>query len=236
MTDDRQDLIALSRRYIRQQAELGGGEFVFHRKDLLMKEPVQGQNDAFSREDSWVCQRCRLATTRKHIVWGEGNPKASLMLIGEAPGREEDLRGKPFVGQAGRLLDDILKAIDFERKEVYITNILKCRPPDNRDPMPDEIENCLPILEDQIRRIGPKIILALGRYAGQTLLMTADPLHRLRGKFHDRNGIACRITYHPAALLRNPQWKLPVWEDVQALRILYDQIVGDKTPWSPREK
>ncbi|HHS13712.1 MAG TPA: uracil-DNA glycosylase [bacterium] len=236
MDDDRHDVIELSRRYITQQAELGGSEFFFQNANRSLKGSFSSQQDVCFWEESLICRRCRLAQTRKHIVWGEGNRNASLMLVGEAPGREEDLQGKPFVGQAGRLLNNILKAIGFERKEVYITNILKCRPPENRDPLPDEIKSCLPILEDQILRIGPKVILTLGRYAGQTLLMTADPLNRLRGKFHDRGGIPCRVTYHPAALLRNPQWKRPVWEDVQALRILYDQIVGDKPPWSPHEK
>lgn len=171
-----------------------------------------------------TCTKCRLGHTRRHFVFGAGNPHADVMFIGEAPGAEEDARGQPFVGAAGQLLGKILKAIGFERDEVYIANILKCRPPNNRDPQPDEIAACEPILQEQIRRVQPKIICALGRIAGQTLLKTPASLGRLRGKFHDYHGIKLLVTYHPSALLRNPSFKRPTWEDVQMLRREYDRL------------
>ena len=146
------------------------------------------------------------------------------MLIGEAPGYEEDKTGNPFVGSAGQLLDKILNAIKFKREDVYIANILKCRPPQNRDPLPDEIKICRSYLKQQILMIRPKIILALGRFAGQTLLNTEASLNQMRGKVHDIKGIKLVVTYHPAALLRHAEWKRPTWEDVQLLRKMYDQL------------
>jgi DNA polymerase len=154
-----------------------------------------------------------------------GNPKADLIFIGEAPGREEDLQGEPFVGRAGQLLDRILSAIGFSREEVYIANILKCRPPDNRDPLPEEAEKCLPHLYEQIRLIRPKFICALGRVAGQILLKTNATLGKLRGQWHDLNGTPVMVTYHPAALLRSPGYKKGTWEDMQELRKRYDELV-----------
>ncbi len=172
------------------------------------------------------CTKCHLAQTRTKFVFGSGNPNADLMLIGEAPGREEDLQGKPFVGAAGRLLDRMLAAIHFKREEVFIGNILKCRPPENRDPRPDEIETCKPYLFEQIRLIRPKIILALGRISAQTLLETKSALGQLRGKIHDWNGIKLMVTYHPAALLRYQQYKRPTWEDLQLLEKEYNRLLG----------
>lgn len=172
------------------------------------------------------CEKCRLlARTRKQVVFGTGNPDADVVVVGEAPGADEDDQGKPFVGRAGRLLTDILKAIDFTREEVFICNILKCRPPENRNPLPDEIENCEPYLYKQLEMIKPKLILALGTFAAQTLLNTKDPLGRLRGRFHEYKGIKMMVTYHPAALLRNPNWKRPTWEDVKLFRKEYDSII-----------
>jgi DNA polymerase len=150
------------------------------------------------------------------------------MLIGEAPGRDEDLSGVPFVGRAGQLLNKILEAIRFKREDVYIANIVKCRPPNNRDPLPSEVEKCEPYLKKQIDIIQPKFILALGRIAGQTLLRTNASLTQLRGKVHNYHGIKLIVTYHPAALLRNPHWKRPAWEDVQFLRKLYDEEITRK--------
>ena len=146
------------------------------------------------------------------------------MLIGEAPGAEEDKQGIPFVGRAGKLLTDILKAINFEREEVYIANILKCRPPNNRDPLPSEREVCKPYLYKQIELIKPKIILCLGKVASNVLLNKNDSLTKLRGDVHELNGIKAMVTYHPAALLRNPHWKKGTWEDVQKVRKLYDEL------------
>ncbi len=176
-------------------------------------------------EEIHTCQRCPLGKTRTKFVFGKGNPNADLMLIGEAPGADEDKTGEPFVGRAGKLLTDILKAINFSRDEVYIANILKCRPPNNRDPLPSERETCMPYLMKQIELIKPKIILCLGRIAATTLLGTKLSLTKMRGEVYDFRGIKLMVTYHPAALLRNPQWKRPVWEDVQKLRKLYEEIV-----------
>ena len=168
------------------------------------------------------CAKCRLGSLRKNFVFGVGNPDARILLIGEAPGRDEDLQGEPFVGRAGQLLNRILKAIKFEREDVYIANILKCRPPDNRDPLQDEIEFCEPYLKKQIDIIKPDIILALGRISAQTLLRTNSSLKDLRQKIHFYQNIKFLVTYHPAALLRNPGNKRPTWEDVQLVRRIYD--------------
>lgn len=174
------------------------------------------------------CDKCRnLSKTRTQIVFGYGNPEADIVVVGEAPGADEDIQGKPFVGRAGKLLTDILKAIKIEREEVFICNILKCRPPENRNPLPDEITNCEPYLYKQLEMIKPKLILALGTFAAQTLLRTKEPLGRLRGKFHVYNGIKMMVTYHPAALLRNPNWKKPTWEDVQLFRKEFDSMTGN---------
>ena len=168
------------------------------------------------------CTKCPLGHTRTNFVFGTGNPDARILLIGEAPGRDEDLQGEPFVGRAGQLLTRILKAINFERADVYIANILKCRPPNNRDPQPDEIESCEPYLKKQIDIIKPDIILALGRISAQTLLRTNSSLKDLRQKIHFYQNIKFLVTYHPAALLRNPGNKRPTWEDVQLVRRIYD--------------
>lgn len=168
------------------------------------------------------CQKCPLGQKRTNFVFGDGSHKADIMFVGEAPGMEEDLQGKPFVGRAGKLLTDMIKAIKLERKDVYIANILKCRPPENRDPKPDEIAVCEPILIRQIEIIKPKIICALGRISGKTLLKTEAPLSALRGKVHDYHGVKLIITYHPAALLRNPNWKPEAWKDLKHLRLEYD--------------
>ncbi len=170
------------------------------------------------------CQRCALGKTRTKFVFGKGNPNADVMLIGEAPGADEDRTGEPFVGRAGKLLTDILKAINFSRDEVYIANILKCRPPNNRDPLPSEREMCMPYLMKQIELIKPKLILCLGRIAATTLLNKKLSLTKMRGEIFDFHGVKLMVTYHPAALLRNPHWKRPVWEDVQKFRKLYDEL------------
>lgn len=158
------------------------------------------------------------------LVFGVGNPQADLMLIGEAPGYYEDQQGEPFVGKAGQLLNKILKSIRLDRKDVYIANILKHRPPDNRDPKPEEVEKSIPFLLRQIDLIQPKIILCLGRVSATTLLEREDSLSSLRGTFHPFHGTELMVTYHPAALLRNQQWKRPTWEDVQKLRERYDEL------------
>lgn len=175
-----------------------------------------------------TCQKCPLGETRTKFVFGTGNPKADVMLVGEAPGAEEDKQGEPFVGRAGKLLTDILRAINFTREEVYIANILKCRPPNNRDPLASEVEKCRPHLLKQIDLIKPKMILCLGRVAAIELLKKNLTLTKLREEVHELNGIKVMATYHPAALLRNPNWKKGCWEDVQKFRKLYDELTGKK--------
>ncbi len=170
--------------------------------------------------------RTDLADTR--LVFGTGNPDADLMLIGEAPGLQEDKQGEPFVGKAGQLLNKILAAISFRREDVYIANILKHRPPNNRDPLPEERDRSLPYLYRQIELIQPKLILCLGRISAQTLLNTSEPMKNLRSRFHPfHNGVELLVTFHPAALLRNPAWKRDTWEDVKLLRKRYDELTGN---------
>jgi uracil-DNA glycosylase len=166
---------------------------------------------------------CALFPNRTNAVPGEGNPQARLVLVGEGPGATEDATGRPFVGQAGTLLDSILEAIDVPRSSVYITNIVKCRPPQNRKPLPDEMAACLPYLHRQLDLIRPRVILALGGTAGEALLGVRKSLGELRGKVHTYNGIPLVVTYHPAALLRNPNWKKPTWDDVRIARQLLDR-------------
>jgi DNA polymerase len=163
---------------------------------------------------------------RQNAVFGTGNPQADLMVVGEAPGADEDRTGEPFVGRAGQLLDKILAAVHFAREDVYIANILKSRPPGNRDPLPAEAAAHLPILHRQIALVQPRLILAVGKSAGNGLLGKTASLASLRGTFHDFHGIPLLVTYHPAALLRNPQWKRPTWEDVQLLRTRYDALTA----------
>ena len=164
---------------------------------------------------------------RENPVFGVGDPEADLVIIGEAPGRNEDEEGEPFVGRAGQLLDKILDAINFEREDVYITNILKSRPPRNRNPKSEEIDAHLPVLYKQIALLRPKIILTVGKVAGNTLLDRSSSLSNLRDQEHDFYGIPLMATYHPAALLRNSQWKRPTWEDVKLLRTRYDQLTDE---------
>jgi DNA polymerase len=163
---------------------------------------------------------------RQNAVFGTGSPTADLIIIGEAPGAEEDRTGEPFVGRAGQLLNKILEAVNFQRDEVYIANILKSRPPNNRDPLPDETEAHFPFLLKQIVLIRPKMILCVGRTSGNALLGRRSTLAALRDTFHDFHGLPVVVTYHPAALLRNEQWKRPTWEDVKMLRTRYDKLVG----------
>ena len=171
------------------------------------------------------CMKCKLGATRKKFVFGSGNPNADIVVVGEAPGADEDEQGLPFVGRAGQLLTKILASIELERDQVYICNILKCRPPGNRNPEIDEIESCEPYLKKQIELINPKLIIALGKFAAQTLLQTKQPLGKLRETLHDYQGVKTIVTFHPAALLRNPNWKILTWADVKFLRKEYDKIL-----------
>lgn len=183
------------------------------------RQPIRNPRESLEdiRADLGECQRCKLAGGRKWIVFGEGNSRAQLMFVGEGPGFEEDRQGKPFVGAAGQLLTRIIEAIKLTRNQVYICNIIKCRPPGNRNPEADEIDSCFPFLKRQIEAIRPDFICALGNFAAQTLLKTTTPISRLRGRFHDYDGIRLLPTYHPAYLLRNPEKKREVWEDMKML-------------------
>jgi DNA polymerase len=168
-----------------------------------------------------ACQRCKLHQLgRTQVVFGVGNPNAELMFVGEAPGGDEDLQGEPFVGRAGQLLTKIIGAIDLRRDQVYIANVIKCRPPGNRNPEPDEVDTCEPFLFRQIDAIKPKVIMALGKFAAQSLLKTTDPITRLRGRVFNYRGASLIPTFHPAFLLRNPSAKREVWEDMKKARAI----------------
>jgi DNA polymerase len=173
-----------------------------------------------------TCTRCRLAEGRRTVVFGMGSPDADLMFIGEGPGAQEDRQGLPFVGPAGELLTRIIEAIQLRREEVYIANIVKCRPPGNRDPKPDEVAACREWLHDQIETVRPRVIVMLGKVAAQTLLGSDETLGRMRGTWHRVRGIDARATYHPAALLRNTSFKRPTWEDMQVVRDRLRQATG----------
>lgn len=167
------------------------------------------------RQEIGDCQMCKLSKGRKNIVFGEGNPDAVLMFIGEAPGREEDIQARPFVGDAGKLLTRLIEKMGFKREDVYIGNIVKCRPPLNRDPEEEEMRTCSPFIDRQIEIISPRVIVSLGRISAQTLINTKIPISRLRGRFYEYKGIPLMPTFHPAYLLRNPKDKWLVWEDIQ---------------------
>ena len=217
---------AAIQQYLKQQKLLFGNELYLSKEPVFPEEPAptidkptaNGELDAF-KQSICHCQECPLGKTRTNFVFGVGDPHSDLLLVGEAPGEQEDLKGEPFVGRAGKLLDDILRAIQKKRGEgVYIANVLKCRPPNNRDPLPSEVEKCEPFLMKQINLIQPKLIVALGRVAGKTLLKMDVPLKEMREKTHDYHGTPLRVTYHPAALLRNSNFKKPTWVDFQWIR------------------
>lgn len=170
------------------------------------------------RSDIGDCRRCKLAPTRTHIVFGSGNPNAELVFVGEAPGYDEDQQGLPFVGRAGQLLTKIIESINLKREEVYICNVLKCRPPENRNPEPDEVAACHPFLKRQLATIRPKVVCCLGTFAARTVLQTAAPISKLRGRFFDMDGMRVIATFHPAYLLRSPDKKREVWEDMKQIR------------------
>ncbi|NTW82110.1 MAG: uracil-DNA glycosylase [Chlorobiaceae bacterium] len=194
-------------------------------------EKAASSTDELARlfNTSKECRKCRLAASRLNFVFGEGNPEADVFVIGEAPGAEEDASGRPFVGRSGQLLDKILQAVSFERKDVYIGNIIKCRPPQNRNPMEDEIACCMPWLLEQLRIIRPKLILLLGKVAANTILDNRLSMGAMRGKVIRWKDFDCFVTYHPAALLRNPGWKRGCWEDVQLMRRHYDKLCTSGT-------
>jgi len=233
---EKTELLDQARRYLRQQMELG----FEHGYGMPSWEPTESPDrqakspkrkaESPDRQMETLyhqikdCTRCPLGHSRTKFVFGEGHPQADLVLIGEAPGRQEDLQGRPFVGPAGQLLTKMLAAIDLKREEVFIGNILKCRPPNNRDPLPEEVRCCEPHLQAQLSILQPAIICALGRIAAQTLLRTKSPLGRLRGSIHHYGDIPLLATYHPAALLRNQNFKRGAWEDLQLLRKELDRL------------
>jgi len=183
---------------------------------------VSQENDLMTletiRTELGDCQRCKLAPKRTNIVFGSGNPKAELVFVGEAPGSDEDQQGLPFVGRAGQLLTKIIESINLKREDVYICNVLKCRPPDNRNPEPDEVAACHPFMKKQLATIRPKVVCCLGTFAAQTVLQNASPISKLRGQFFDLDGMRVIATFHPAYLLRSPDKKREVWEDMKQIR------------------
>ncbi len=219
-------------------AHVLGADHLLPRRDLprVRMPEIRAEADLFSTLPAWqqsrsleelyehihTCTACPLGLTRTNFVFGTGNPRAEIVVVGEAPGAEEDARGEPFVGAAGQLLTRMLQAIGLQREEVYICNILKCRPPNNRRPTPQEVATCRPYLWKQLELIQPAFILALGATAAAALLEREERISQLRGRPIPLQGMIMVVTYHPAALLRNPQWKRPAWEDLQLLRRLYD--------------
>tara|TARA_B100000676_G_scaffold3006_1_gene2783 strand:+ start:239 stop:916 length:678 start_codon:yes stop_codon:yes gene_type:complete len=219
-------------RYFKQYRELFGNEIFLQLKNYSIisdnsqkkKKRKSNSYDLISFNDEIKnCLKCDLGKTRKKFVFGVGDFNASLLLVGEAPGEQEDLSGKPFVGRAGKLLDKMLSAINRSREnDVFICNVLKCRPPDNRDPSKEEISKCEPYLVNQIDLIQPKLIVALGRVAGKTLLGVDKSLKDMRNTIHSYHGTNLIVTYHPAALLRNSNWKPDAWNDFKWIRTLID--------------
>ncbi len=191
--------------------------YVDDEKKTFRLKQLSPELDEFNRQIDH-CQNCALGKLRKHFVFGYGNPNAEVMFIGEAPGREEDEQGIPFVGRAGKLLDKMLKAIKMKREDVFIANVLKCRPPNNRDPLEEEVRQCEPYLKKQLEIISPKLLVSLGRISAQVLLRYEDTLRGYRGKEQRYEDIPLIVTYHPAALLRNPQWKYNAWEDFKKIK------------------
>ncbi|MDI6853654.1 MAG: uracil-DNA glycosylase [Deltaproteobacteria bacterium] len=177
------------------------------------------------REAMEHCRKCKLGRGRTNLVFGEGSPNAEIMFIGEAPGEEEDRQGRPFVGPAGQVLNNLLNKLGLSREEVYITNVVKSRPPNNRDPEPDEIAACLPFLQQQIKAIRPKVIVALGRIAAQTLLNTREPITKLRGRWHKYDRIPVMPTFHPSYLLRFPRERIKTWQDMQ---LVMERLAADE--------
>lgn len=231
MKNELAGIAALTRELLQTQLKQGNGIVEMDPRVLDRLAAVArpaGSERLLERFDSLKqaasqCVKCGLHETRTNVVFGEGNPEARLMFVGEAPGRDEDIQGRPFVGRAGQLLTRIIESIGLTREEVYIANILKCRPPNNRNPLPDEIACCLPYLTEQMEIIQPRIICALGAFAAQTLIGTSEGITRLRGTFYDYHGTKLMPTFHPAACLRNPSTKKYVWEDMKQIRDEYSR-------------
>src|SRR5947207_12243001 len=198
--------------------ELGYTHLEINEQPATREEQPAANDDGLLAELERVavaCEKCRLSKTRRQVVYGVGNPHADLMFVGEAPGRDEDIQGKPFVGRAGQLLTDIIKAMKLTRDDVYIANVIKCRPPENRNPEPDELDACRPFIRRQVELIKPKVIVTLGRFALQSLMEKSLAITAARGTWMDYNGVKVMPTYHPAYLLRNPAAKKEVWSDMK---------------------
>ncbi len=211
---------ALLRDHLRYLADAGFREAILPPRETVSRNMPTLED---IRKEMGECTRCPLHQGRRNIVFGEGDPNARVMFVGEGPGAEEDAQGRPFVGRAGQLLTKMINAMTLDRSDVYITNIVKSRPPDNRDPRPEEIEACLPFLEAQIEAIQPEVIVALGRVASNALLDTNAPLSRIRGEFQERDGIPVMPTYHPSFLLRTGEdrrWKGQAWSDLKKVMAL----------------
>jgi len=222
MDEGLRDLMMTVRSYVELEKE-SGTEELFSGEAAAPAAAARRETDRAGRLEALKkkvlrCRACGLADTRRNVVFGAGNPDAGLMFVGEAPGSDEDIQGLPFVGRAGQLLTKIIEAMGLSRRDVYIANILKCRPPNNRAPLPDEITACRENVRRQIDIIRPKVICTLGKFASQTLLETETPISRLRGNFHEYEGIKVMPTFHPAYLLRNPQDKRLVWEDMKKIK------------------
>jgi uracil-DNA glycosylase len=213
-----------------ESGTLTGSRAPAHAATLVVSAPTEGPVAAAEtgaprgakglkllRDDIGDCQRCKLAGGRTNIVYGVGNPDADIVFVGEAPGADEDARGEPFVGKAGQLLTKMIEAMGYRREDVYICNVLKCRPPGNRNPEPDEVASCEPFLKRQLGAIRPRMIVALGKFAVQCLLRDDAPISRLRGNFRSYEGIPLMPTFHPAYLLRDPSKKKPAWEDLKSV-------------------
>lgn len=250
--NEKQKILSDARNFLRQQEEMYGGDVLIEKSSSSqqtkpkeevkkkkqtehssVREPVSGRLETAPtltelQKTVSACTKCKLCTTRTQTVFGSGNTKAVIMFIGEAPGADEDAQGLPFVGRAGQLLTKMIeepRSLGLPRSEVYIANILKCRPPENRKPQPGEIEQCEPYLIAQIENIRPKIICALGATAANTLLNNSLSMGAMRGQTYDYHGTPLLVTYHPAALLRNPNWKQPAWEDMLRLRAIYEENI-----------
>ena len=226
MENETVEIVAELRRYLEDLVAFEGGRFLVPEEAEEVAEVLVSaaeELEAF-RLQICDCTRCSLGNTRQNFVFGSGDPQAGIMFIGEAPGADEDRQGQPFVGASGQLLTKIIEAMGMSREQVFICNVLKCRPPNNRDPQEEEIALCEPYLKRQIEIVRPKVICSLGRVATQALLKSSESMGRLRGRLHHYEGIPVIATYHPAALLRNSQWKRPTWEDMKWLRREFDGV------------
>jgi DNA polymerase len=236
MVEKHADARALLRQYLDQHVAAGEDAVLLPASER--KPAAVAGTDSLGRIAAEVraCTRCRLHETRTHAVPGVGPDAADVVFVGEGPGADEDAQGEPFVGRAGQLLTKIIESVKLDRRDVFITNIVKCRPPGNRDPEPDEIAACEPFLKRQLACLAPAVICALGRHAANTLLQSDASMASLRAGTHHYEGVRLFPTYHPAACLRNPQWKRPVWEDIQKLRRAYDERPEKPAPPAERQR